>query len=139
MVSNITYVGRNVAFGEVRWMHRLLSDDVWCLATAKIITGPAEQEQGWFRFIETNVWGGGGMFWNNIFVSLSAGFSDITSFLKLGSENVSLKIAKLFLPPSGPQRLKSQRWKQPTSRKKQQKNIQYLNVRVEMHSKELQK
>lgn len=53
--------------------------------------------------------GGGGMFWNNIFVSLSAGFSDITSFLKLGSENVSLKIAKLFLPPSGPQRLKSQR------------------------------
>lgn len=62
-------------------------------------------------------------------------FSDTTSFPNLQSENVSLRIAKLFSLCLRISRPKITMMKTH----KEQKNIQYLNVRVEMHGKELQK
>ena len=79
------------------------------------------------------------MFWNNTFVSLSEGFADITSFPKPGSEHVSLRIAKLFSLSLWSSRSEITMMKTTHQEEKRLKNMQCLNVRVEMHSEELQK
>lgn len=137
MVSNINYVGRNVAFGEVRWMHRLLSViyDAWPQPRLSLITQSRNKvDSGLLRLMFEG--------------KKCFGITYLSCFLQVFRHYIIFKVGKWKCFSKDSQIVSPSLWtstskitvmKTTHKEKKKQKNIQHLNVRVEMHSKELQK